>query len=193
MGFEPNCVGDYPDVAPTAYVHPTAVLIGRVIVDHGVFIGPRTVIRADEPGPDETVEPVVIARHANIQDGVIIHALGGTGVRIGSCTSITHGAVVHGPCAIGRRCFVGFGSVVFRAKLEDDVIVLHRALIENVDIPKGLLVPSAALVQSDSDVQSLAAAPPDAVAFAKKVCRTNIRLAQFGLSRHRTAGAPLRG
>jgi len=184
MGLEPNALGQYPDVAPTAFVHPTAVLIGHVVVDDGVYIGPHAVIRADEPGPDGMIESVAIGRHANVQDGVMIHALGGTSVTIGSSTSIAHGAVVHGPCEIGNGCFVGFMSVVFRARLDDGVIVLHRALVENVDIGRGQLVPSAGLVQSEFDVRQLAAAPPDVVAFAQKVSRTNVWLAQSSLHRH---------
>lgn len=184
MGLEPNCVGHYPEVAPTAYVHPTAVLIGHVIVEQGVFIGPQAVVRADEPGPDGTIEPIVIARQANIQDGVIVHALGGAGVTIGSCTSIAHGAVVHGPCEIGENCFVGFLSVIFRARLQDDVIVLHRALVENVEITRGKLVPSAGLVQSEFDVRNLAHAPAEIAAFSQNVSRTNVWLAQSGLRRH---------
>ena len=183
MGFEPNGLGQYPEVALTAYVHPTAILIGHVIVQQGVFIGPQAVVRADEPGPDGTIEPIVIARQANIQDGVIVHALGGTGVMIGSCTSIAHGAVVHGPCEIGENCFVGFLSVIFRAKLQDDVIVLHRALVENVEIARGMLVPSAGLVQSEYDVRNLAHAPAEIAAFSQNVSRTNVWLAQSGLRR----------
>lgn len=181
MGLELNCLGHSPEVSSTAYVHPTAVLIGRVIVEHGVFIGPQAVIRADEPAPNGTIEPVMIGNLASIQDGVMIHALGGTGVTIGPCTSIAHGAMVHGPCAIGKHCFVGFLSVIFRARLEDGVIVLHRALIENTRIAQGLLVPSAGLIQSESDARGLMPAPPDVVTFAQKVSRTNAWLAQTNL------------
>ena len=70
MGLESNSLGHYPDIARTACVHPTAVLVGRVIVEEGVLIGPQAVVRADEPGPDGTVKPILIGREANIQDGV---------------------------------------------------------------------------------------------------------------------------
>ena len=112
---------------------------------------------------------------------MIIHAIGGTGVTIGPRTSIAHGAIVHGPCEIGQCCFVGFLSVVFRAKLADEVVVLHHALVEDVEVPRGLLVPSGRMVQSELDVRSLTHATPELVAFTQKVSRTNIWLAQSGL------------
>ena len=98
--------------------------MGKVIIKSRVFVGPFAVIRADEPGPDGTVQPIVIGEDSNVQDRAVIHALGGTGVSIGPCSSIAHGAIVHGPCDIGRRCFVGFNSVIFRATLGDGALVM---------------------------------------------------------------------
>ena len=97
MGIEVNTAGHYPEIAPTAYVHPTAMVIGRVHIGERAFVGPHAVIRADEAGPGGTIEPIVIGESANVQDCAIIHALGGTGVDIGRGTSIAHAAVVHGP------------------------------------------------------------------------------------------------
>ena len=161
MGLEPNPAGDFPRVAPTAYVHPTATLIGRVNIKGKVFVGPHAVLRADEPGPYEMVEPIVVGEGANIQDGVVVHALGGTGVRIGPGTSVAHSAVIHGPCEVGSDCFVGFGSVVFNATLGDGVVVMHRALIEGVTIPSARHVPSGAAVciYGDTATRWSAAAP----------------------------------
>ena len=83
---------------PSAYVDPTAQLIGNVRVGENVFVGPNAVIRADEPGTNGKVQPIMIEAESNIQDGVLIHSMGGASVRIGPKASIAHGVVIHGPC-----------------------------------------------------------------------------------------------
>ena len=178
MNLEWNATGDYPQLAPTAYAHPTAVLIGNVRVGQKVYVGPNAVIRADEPGEDGMVKPIVIGDESNIQDGVIIHALGGTRVNIGRGSSVAHGAVVHGPCEIGANCFVGFNSVVYGASLGNGVVVMHQALVEGVVIPEGLYVPSLTAVRCQADVSRLMEVPPDVRDLVDKVRRTNIYLAE---------------
>lgn len=69
--LRPNPRGDYPIVAETAFVDPTAILCGHVIVEDDVFIGPYAVIRADEADENGTVEPIRIGKGSNIQDGVV--------------------------------------------------------------------------------------------------------------------------
>lgn len=183
MIVEANHAGDRPKIAATAYVHQTAVLIGNVEIGERVYIGPNAVIRADEPGPDGTVGAIILREESNIQDGVVIHALGGTGVEIGPRSSLAHTAVVHGPCRIGADTFVGFGSVIFNASLADSVIVMHRALVEDVTVHGGLFVPPMATVRSDEALERLDPAPPDMEAFALKVQQTNVFLAEAALKR----------
>lgn len=182
MSLEANAAGHYPQIAPTAHVHPSAALIGRVYIGDRAFVGPNAVIRADEPGSDGTIEPIIIGESVNVQDGVIIHALGGTGVTIGERTSIAHAAVIHGPCRLGAGCFVGFHSVVFDVTLQDGVVVMHQALVEGVDVPAGLLVPSMTSVRNQTDVHQLESAPSEVIAFVEKVASVNVRLAEAGTS-----------
>lgn len=177
MSFESNIAGDVPQVDETAYVHPSALVIGNIRIGAKVYVGPCAVIRADEPGPDGKVVPITIGAEANVQDGVILHALGGTGVSIGPGTSIAHGAVVHGPCRIGRGSFVGFNSVIFNATLGARVVVMHSALVEGVSVPDGLRVPSMAAVCCDDDVCILRAVSLEESAFAARVHLTNTCLA----------------
>ena len=158
-------------------------LIGKVLVKEKKFIGPKAVIRADEPGPDGAVEPIVISDDANVQDGVVIHALGGTAVTIGPASSIAHAVVIHGPCEIGTNCFVAFNSVVFNAVLGDGVVVMHHAVVEGVTISSRLFVPSATAICSQQDVQRLEPAPLEVEAFARKVAQTNVSLAVAALNR----------
>ena len=111
--IRPNPFGDWPEVPPTAYIDPTAQVIGHVKIGQYVFVGPNAVIRADEQDDSGHVCPIIVEDECNVQDGVIIHALAGTEVTIGQRTSLAHGAIVHGPCRIDEDSFIGFGAVVF--------------------------------------------------------------------------------
>ncbi len=77
MVIEHNAAGDYPKVAPSACVHPNAVLIGNVEVHGKVFLGPQAVIRADEPDAGGAVAPIIVGEGSNVQDCAVIHALAG--------------------------------------------------------------------------------------------------------------------
>jgi carbonic anhydrase len=109
---------------------------------------------------------------------VIIHALGGSPVHVGNGVSLAHGAVIHGPCHIGDNCFVGFKSVVFKARLGEGVVIQHQALVEGVDIPAGMHVPSMAGVLTEADVHVLGPVTPELSEFAEKVRKTNVFLAE---------------
>ncbi len=146
-----NPNGDLPDVDSTAYVDPSAQVIGNVHIGPEVYIGPNAVIRADESDGNGNVQPVVIESACNVQDGVIIHALGGTQVRIGPRTSLAHGCIIHGSCIIGEWCFVGFRAVVFNATLGDGVFVDTSAVVQGVDLAANALVPPGVVVSSEAD------------------------------------------
>ncbi len=179
MSLERNTAGHFPEIAPTAYIHPTATVIGKVCIGDLAWIGPHAVLRADEAGPHGTIEPIVVGDRANVQDGVVIHAVGGTGVNIGPRTSVAHAAVIHGPCRLGADCFVGFHSIVFRAILDDGAMVMHHALVENAFVAKRLLVPSMTAVLCDKDAARLAPVSEEMAAFARRVLDANVRLAEF--------------
>jgi carbonic anhydrase/acetyltransferase-like protein (isoleucine patch superfamily) len=176
-----NHAGQHPEIDESACIHTTAVVIGNVRIGSGVFVGPNAVIRADEPGPESHVEPIVIEAGANIQDGVIIHALGGSRVLIGKGASVAHGAVVHGPCEVGENSFIGFKSVVFKATLGRGVVVLHQTLVEGVQVPDGIHVPSMRAVTAEADLQDLPAVTAELTAFAEKVRQVNHFLAEASL------------
>ena len=119
--IRPNLAGDYPQIDPTALIDPSAQIIGNVQISRDVFVGPLAVIRADQRGPDGKVVPIQIDSEVNIQDGVIIHSNMGTSVIIGPKTTIAHGVIIHGPCTIGRECFLALGASLYKVTLEDHV------------------------------------------------------------------------
>ena len=68
-----NPSGHMPNVSETAFIDPTAIICGKVIIEDNVFIGPYAVIRADEVNEQGDMEAIVIKRDTNIQDLSLIH------------------------------------------------------------------------------------------------------------------------
>lgn len=129
--------GVTPVVHPTAYVHPSAVLIGDVHVGARCYIGPCVVLRGDNG-------PIRILEGANIQDGCVVHGAPGNLTMIERFGHIGHGAVLHG-CHIAENAFVGINSVVMdRAVVGKDSWVAAMSFVrEEFDVPPGMLAMGA--------------------------------------------------
>jgi carbonic anhydrase len=166
-----NPKGDYPKIDKSAYADTSAVIIGKVKIGRNVFIGPGAVIRADEEKSS-----IVISDNCNIQDRVIMHALRGSKVTIGENTSLSHGCIIHGPCKIGKGCFIGFGSVVFRAELKDRVCVKFMAGVLNVDIPAGRMIQNGVMVDTEKKVKGLKPVSKELKKFSQCVLKANLDL-----------------
>ncbi|WP_110674480.1 phenylacetic acid degradation protein PaaY [Salinicola sp. RZ23] len=108
--------GVTPVVHPTAYVHPTAVLIGDVIVGPGCYVGPGAVMRGD-------FGQLVMEEGANLQDTCVMHGFPGAITRVAKEGHIGHGAVLHG-CAVGENAMVGMNAVVM-----DGAIIGERSIV----------------------------------------------------------------
>ncbi len=173
-----NPNGDLPQIDESAYVDATAIVCGKVIVGPNVFIGPYAVIRADETKADGTLEPIVIGANSNIQDGVVIHSKSGGKVVIGEYTSIAHRSIIHGPCEVGNRVFVGFNSVLFNCVVGDDAVIRHNSVVEGCQVPPRFHIPSTMTIHSDTDLSSIPQVTPDFSSFSEDVARTNIWLVQ---------------
>lgn len=96
--------GVVPQVSPSAYVAPTAVLVGDVWLGERSSIWFGATLRADGG-------PIRVGDEVSVQDNAVIHAGGGPGVRIGNRVTIGHGAIVH-DCAIADDVLIGMGAVV---------------------------------------------------------------------------------
>ena len=115
--------GLIPVVHPTAFVHPSAVLIGDVIVGAGVYIGPLASLRGD-------YGRLIVLAGANIQDGCIMHGYSDTDTVVRECGHIGHGAVLHG-CIIGRNALIGMNSVIMDgAVIGDESIVAAMSFVK---------------------------------------------------------------
>jgi len=174
--IRPNLVGDYPQIDPTALIDPSAQIIGRIQISKDVFVGPLTVIRADQRGPDGKVAPIQIDREVNIQDGVIIHSDPGASVIIGARTSVAHGVIIHGPCTIGRECFLALGASVYKTTLEDHVWVGMGALVKLVTVPSFTKLPAGSVIHERPELLGLRLTTEEEREYMEEVWAANSRL-----------------
>ena len=125
--------GIVPVVDPTAFVHPSAVLIGDVIVGPGCYVGPCASLRGD-------FGRLILERGANLQDTCVMHGFPGTDTIVGEDGHIGHGAVLHG-CQIRRNALVGMNAVIMdNAVIGESAVVAACAFVKaGVEIPPGSL------------------------------------------------------
>ncbi len=174
--YHPNTSGDIPKVHPSAFVDPTAKLVGNVEVGPNVYIGPNAVIRADEPDENDRVFPIVIGENSNVQDGVVIHTHAGQGVSIGKGCCLTHNCLIHGPCTIDDGCFIGFKSIIYMAHLGENVFVNAGSVVQSVELPPRTLVPAGSAITRDSQVTDLEDVTAEETDMIKKVVKVNRHL-----------------
>lgn len=126
--------GIVPVVDPTAYVHPSAVLIGDVIVGPGCYVGPCASLRGD-------FGRLILEKGANLQDTCVMHGFPGTDTVVEEDGHIGHGAVLHG-CRVGRNALVGMNAVIMdNAVIGEASIVAASAFVKaGMEIPPGVLV-----------------------------------------------------
>lgn len=168
-----NPSGHQPQVSGSAFIDPTALICGHVIIEDNVFVGPYAVIRADEEDQQGNVAPITIKQDSNIQDGVVIHALAGTKVTIGKCTSIAHRAIVHGPCTIGENVFIGFNTVVFRTNIANDCVIRHSCVVDNIDLVTAVHVPPLTNIEPNYDLTELPDLTEEYQRFSASVVKAN--------------------
>lgn len=147
-----------PKIHPTAYVHPTASVIGWVELGREVNVAADTSVRADEGAP------FYIGDRSNVQDGVVLHALKDKWVMvegrrwaiwIGPDCSLAHQALVHGPSMIGAKTFIGFKAIVHDAIIGEGCFIGLGAVVVGVEIPPRKRVPNGWIVDSPEKVKEL--------------------------------------
>lgn len=184
-----------PLIASSAYVHPAATVIGRVVVGERAHIAADTSVRADEGSPFH------IGPNTNIQDGVILHALKDKcvmvagepwAIYVGRAASIAHDALVHGPCYIGDETFVGFKAVVHDSIVGAHCFIGIGAVVVGVEIPDGRFVPHGRIVDSADAVDALPLVSEAHKEFNEDVVEVNRGLAVAYHARDRERGGQSR-
>lgn len=110
-----------PKIHPTAFVHSSAEVIGKVELGRQASIYPLCSVRGD-------VEKIVIGDRSNLQDLCVIHTRDGHPAVIGKEVTVGHGVLLHG-CKIGDRVLVGMGAVVMEADIGAGSLVAAGALV----------------------------------------------------------------
>ncbi|MDR3675178.1 MAG: gamma carbonic anhydrase family protein [Acidobacteriota bacterium] len=118
--------GRTPRVAPSAYVAPSADIIGTVELGENSSVWFQCVLRGD-------IEPIRVGANSNIQDGSIVHTMMGSPVTVGDWVTVGHRVVLHG-CTVENNCLIGMGAV----------------LLNNVHVGEGSIVAAGALVAENT-------------------------------------------
>lgn len=121
-----SIAGIAPRVHPTAWIAPTATVVGDVDIAEGASVFYGAVVRGDQAS-------ISIGAGSNLQDLVVVHADPGYPAKIGSGVSVGHGAILHG-CIVEDGCLVGMGSII----------------LNGVAVGAGSLVAAGALVLADA-------------------------------------------
>lgn len=126
--------GVRPVVDPTAFVHPSAILIGDVIIGPGCLVGPCASLRGD-------IGRLILKPGANVQDNCTLHCFPGKDVIIEEDGHVGHGAVLHS-CTIKRNAMIGMNAVVM-----DDAVIGENSFVAAMAFVKaGTIVPTRTLV-----------------------------------------------
>jgi carbonic anhydrase/acetyltransferase-like protein (isoleucine patch superfamily) len=117
----------YKGIAPTlgarVYVHPAAVVIGKVTIGDDSSVWPTAVVRGD-------VHSIQIGARTSVQDGSVLHvthdgpyAPGGRALIVGSDVTIGHRVTLHA-CTIGNACLIGMGAILLDNVVTEDFVMI---------------------------------------------------------------------
>jgi carbonic anhydrase/acetyltransferase-like protein (isoleucine patch superfamily) len=123
-----------PQIDPTAYVSPHAVVIGDVRLAARSSVWPTAVLRGD-------INFIEIGEDSNIQDGSIVHLAEDLPVKVGKLVTVGHRAVLHA-CVVEDECLIGMGSTILDGAVigKGSIIGSHALVTKGTHIPPGSLV-----------------------------------------------------
>jgi carbonic anhydrase/acetyltransferase-like protein (isoleucine patch superfamily) len=157
----------FPKVDSSACIHPVAAVIGHVFIGKRVMVAPFASVRGDEG------QPIFVGDEANVQDGVILHALETEhnghpieenrveakgkkySVYIGKRVSLAHQVQIHGPAYVGDDTFVGMKTLLFRAKVGNNSVIEPGCIVMGVTVADGRYVPAGTVLKAQKDADNL--------------------------------------
>jgi carbonic anhydrase/acetyltransferase-like protein (isoleucine patch superfamily) len=129
--------GRSPKVDPTAFVAPTATLIGDVTIEAGASVWFNAVLRAD-------YAPVVVREGANVQDGSVLHAPPGIPVDVGPGATVAHMCMLHGVHVGAEALIANHATILDGAVIGPRSMIAAGALVlAGTQIPAEVLVVGA--------------------------------------------------
>lgn len=156
-----------PVIDPTAYVHPLAAVIGNVTIGKNVMVAPFAAVRGDEG------QPLYVGDDANVQDGVVIHALETEqdgrpveknlfevegkkyAVYIGKRVSLAHQVQIHGPAVVLDETFVAMKVLVFRSFVGKGCVLEPGCIVMGVRVADGRYVPAGEVIRTQEQADAL--------------------------------------
>lgn len=129
--------GIVPEISPTAWVAPGAVVVGNVKIGPGASVWYNTVLRGDS-------ERIIIGENSNIQDSCTFHADPGYPLQLGAAVTVGHGAILHG-ADVGSGSLVGMGARLLNgARVGTQSLIAAGALLtEGFEAPSQSLIVGA--------------------------------------------------
>lgn len=123
--------GVHPEIHPTAWIAPGAVVVGNVVLGEGASVWFNAVLRGDN-------ERMTIGPRCNVQDGCVLHSDPGFPLTLEEDVTLGHAAIVHG-CTVGAGALIGMGATVLNgAKVGAGALIGANALVpEGKEIPAG--------------------------------------------------------
>ena len=123
-----------PQIDPTAFIAPSAVVLGDVTLGPRSSVWYQAVLRGD-------MAPIVIGEATNIQDATIVHVDEGKPALIGARVGVGHRVILHA-CAVEDDCLIGMGSIL----LNDVHVGTGSVIAAGAVVPEGMRVPPGSLV-----------------------------------------------
>src|SRR5215210_5855043 len=127
--------GIYPKIAASAYIDPSAQVIGDVEIGERSSVWPNVTIRGD-------VNFIRIGEESNIQDNTVVHVEHDTyPTFVGNRVTVGHSVTLHG-CVIEDDCLIGIGAIVLNgARIGQGSVIAAGALVpERMEVPPGMMV-----------------------------------------------------
>ena len=123
-----------PQIHPTAYVSPHAVVMGDVRLAAHSSVWPTAVLRGD-------INFIEIGEGSNIQDGTIVHLAEDLPVIVGKLVTVGHRAILHA-CTVEDECLIGMGATILDGAVigKGSIIGAHALVTKGTRIPPGSLV-----------------------------------------------------
>ena len=123
-----------PEIDPSAYVAPSAVIMGSVKIGALASVWPTCVLRGD-------IEDIIVGEGSNIQDGTVVHLADDLAARIGNYVTVGHMAMIHA-CTIEDECLIGMKATVL-----DGAVIGRRSIVgAGAVVTKNTIVPPGSLV-----------------------------------------------
>lgn len=126
--------GAWPVIAESAWVAPTAVVIGNVTLGEEVSVWYHATVRGD-------IAPISISDRSNVQDSAVVHVNSDAPVVVGNDVTIGHTAIIHGT-TIGDYSMIGMGSIVMSySRIGSHAVIAAGALVtERTEVPDGAVM-----------------------------------------------------